>query len=212
MYSGGSNQRNVNYGMNINKGTAYGDAFAINPESLARTGIMMSDEDPRSRIVPEHNTIIRKTRIFISDKAKNTATQVPEQFSVNVNFPIKNIRYIKPIQIQVTYTVTATTVINGLVYFPDFDNSEITSNGRKFHAYFPITQANIGVQVLFNFNFNNDYITEFKNLNSIKNKLSVEVYTENSLGTYDLFTQLDAFAVELEINYIDPSYKDTQIL
>ena len=186
----------------------YTSAFQQPNRLVPKQGFKFSDEDPRYRTVPEHHTSLRKRKLFVSDKNKKTSTELPETYSVELNFDTKNIRYIRPVQVQVTYTATATAIVNAFLHFPDFDNAELTSSGKEYHAYFPVIQGSAGVSVLFNHVFATNYITEFKKLNNVRNKLRVQVFKEISDGTIVPFTELTAFAVELELDYVDSTFRN----
>jgi len=170
--------------------------------------LKFSDQDPRNSEIENYKTIVRKKRLFISSTNKKYSADLPETFSVVNQSEIKDIRYIKPIQAQISYTATATAIFNGFIYFPDLDASEFNTNGNRYHAYFPVIQGSNGSVVVFSVSFNSDYITEFKKLNKLPNNLRVEVLKENSDGTITPFVELNSFAVELEINYIDHAFKN----
>lgn len=170
--------------------------------------LKFSDQDPRNSEVDNHHTIFRKSKIFISSNNKKQSAEVPETFSVDNQKIIKDIRFIKPIKAQVSYTATATAIINAFIYFPDFDNSEYNTNGNRYHAYFPVIQGSSGSTVIFSHSFSHDYITEFKNLNKLPSTLKVQVLKETSTGSVVPFEELNSFAIELEINYIDHAFKN----
>lgn len=177
--------------------------------------LQFSDENPYRSNTKDLNTrIVRKKKIWISDTHKSNSSDVPEAFYTELLTNFKNIRYIKLLQVAVDYTVAATLTRDGFVYLPDFNQYEITAGSKqnKYHGYFPITQDSVGTTVRFNYTFNDHYITDFKNLDKLNNKIRVEVYYEDTTtGDFTAFTQLDHFGLELEINYIDfVNENDTQ--
>lgn len=167
-----------------------------------------SDENPFVREVNDYKSIIRKKKLWVSDKQKKSSTELPEDFSVVLQSEFKHIRYIKPIQVQAVYVTTATPIYNAFVHFPDLDHAETTSNGCKYHGYFPVVQGSgVGVTVPFNFIFSADYITENIQLDRVKDKFRVEVFKEDSSGNIVPFEELTSFVIELEFDFVDHAYK-----
>ena len=176
------------------------------------TSLKYSDENPLDRNLPHHKFILRKKKIWISSLQEQVTSQTPDNFSVEINDAnLINIRYLKPIQVHVNYTVPATAVRNAFVLFPDLEHAEQTSNGHPYHGYFPVIQGTVAATVLFNYMFSTDYITDFKKHDVFKNKIRVQVFKENSsTGAIELFTELNQFAVEIELDFIDP-VKSTEL-
>lgn len=193
--------------MNGAAGANYNNAYFDNKRLVPQYGMKFNDEDPRYRNTNEYRSALRKKRLYISDKDKEYGEV--ENFSVIINQNIKNIRYIKPVKVNISYTVPDPAIIyNCFVYFPDFNNSELLSNGKPYHCYIPVTQGTVGNDVIFNYSFEQDYISDFNNLNNIPEKLRVKVYKENSSGTISLFDDLNFFSIELELNYFDHLFRN----
>lgn len=169
--------------------------------------IKYSDENPFDRNVDEYKVITRTSKIFITDRKKTVSTDNPEKFTVELIDNIRHIRSIRPLQVSIDYTPTATSIRNGFILFPDFNKTEKTSDGQEYHCYFPVIQGTVGTPVLFNYVFQDDYRTEFKRLEFLKNKLRVEVFKEGTSGDLELFEELNGFSVELEIKYVDHAYR-----
>jgi len=167
-----------------------------------------SDENPLTREVEGHKVNFRKYKIWVSSLKEQAASQLPENFSVElVANNIRNIRYIKPVQLQCVYTVAATVVRNAFVQFPDMDASNYTSDGISYHGYFPVIQGTLGNTVEFNYIFSTDYLTEIENLDTLRNKLRVKVLKESPVdGTISDFVELDSFAVEIEFGIVGHTY------
>jgi len=195
---------------NDNSVHSYSQSFQPPTRMVPARGPKFSDEDPRYRNTEEYHSITRKQKLFVSNKNKRATTELAESFSVDLNVDTKNIRYIKPIQVQITYTATGTPVVNAFLYFPDFTNAEVTASGQKYHAYFTVIQGTAGASVIFTHVFSTNYITEFKDLNNVKGRIRVEVYKEHTDGTIIPFEELTAFATELELNYIDHAFRHDQ--
>jgi hypothetical protein len=165
-----------------------------------------SDSSPfESNIKTFHNEIVRQRKLLISDLKKKFSTDSPENFTVDIPTNFRNIRSVRLLQVGITWTPPASNVPrDAYVYFPDFDHCETTADGRKYHGYFPLVQGDAGTPVLFNFNFNNNYESDFTQLNELFTKLKVEVYKEDPATTeWILFSELNRFIVEIQINYID---------
>lgn len=170
--------------------------------------VKYSDEQPFDRNVDQYKVMIRKTKLFVSDLQKTDSTNdVPESFQVVIQDKFRHIRAIRPLQVSVDYTPTATAIRNAFVFFPDFNKAERTSNGQAYHGFFPVIQGTPGTPVLFNFVFQEHYITEFKRLDELTNKLRVRVFKEDATGGIVPFEELNAFSVELELFYVDHAYR-----
>lgn len=169
--------------------------------------VKYSDENPFDRNVDEYKVITRTTKIFITDLKKTISTDNPEKFTIELLDDIRHIRSIRPLQVSIDYTPTATPIRNGFVLFPDFNKTEKTSDGQEYHCYFPVIQGTPGTPVLFNYVFQEDYRTEFKRLEHLKKKLRVRVFKENTTGDLELFEELNAFSIELEIRYVDHAFR-----
>lgn len=163
---------------------------------------VFSDEHPNDRRPPgtEYSHIIRRNKLWVSSLKKAVSTDNPENFYVTLESgTFKNVRGIRIVSLQCTYLTDADPIYNGFVYFPDFGESEVTSDGFRYHCYFPVITDTAGTTVKFNY-VPTDYITTFKQLDGVKNKLRVKIYVENSTdGTIELFTDLVSFAIELEL-------------
>lgn len=228
----GTNLRNPEYTGNVNTGISnveynpgelkgqrpvreqYDAAFNENEHPRLLNAMQKwSDENPLERDMVSYKTIIRKKKIWMSNLNRQIATDIPASFSVELQDNTKNIRHVKVVQVTIKYTPVSTPVLNGFVYFPDLGKAETTVNNNSYHAYFPIVQGPIGTPVLFNYNFNDTYITENINLDKVKNRLRVRIMKESSSGEITEFVELNQVAVELELNYVDHAYKmDSQAL
>jgi hypothetical protein len=175
--------------------------------TLLNDPIKYSDENPYDRNVDEYKVMTRTTKLFVTDKKKTLSTDPPEKFSTLLLDEIRHIRSIRPLQVSVDYTPTATAIRNGFIRFPDFNKTEKTSDGQEYHCFFPVIQGTPGTPVLFNFVFQEGYRTEFKRLEFLKNKLRIEVLKENTTGDLVLFEELNSIAVEFEITYVDHGYR-----
>ena len=187
--------------------TNYDNAYKDQTPIVINAPFKFSDDHPYNDNLKTHNKqIIRQQKLLISDRKKTITTDPPEKFSVNVNKTFKNIRSVRLIQVGVTWTPPASDVPrDAYVYFPDFDHSEQTADGKNYHGYFPLVQGDAGTPVLFNFNFNNNYESDFKQLNVLPSKLRVEVFKEDpATNEWILFEELDNFIVEIQVNYVDP--------
>ena len=160
-----------------------------------------SDEQPLERNVKNYHNITRRRKLWVSSLKEQSSGQVPENFSVElVEGSFKNIRALRIVQVQVVYTATATAITNAFLHLPDLGKAEVTSDGKEYHAYFPNIVGSAATVVRYNFVFPDPYIVDFKKLDIIKNRLRVEVFKEDSTnGDLVAFTELDSFAVELEI-------------
>ena len=166
----------------------------------------MSDESPYERNVENHKNITRRKKYAVSSLHKVQGTN--SDFSINTQESLKDVRYIRLVKGTINYTATATPILNGYVYFPDFTNAEFVSNNKEYHGFFPVIQGSNGSDVLFSFIFSEDYITEFKKLDTVKNRMRIQIYKENSTnGNLEFFTELNSFTIEVEFGYIDPGYK-----
>lgn len=169
--------------------------------------IKYSDENPFDRNVDNFKVITRTTKIFVTDRKKTISDDNPEKFTVELIDNVRHVRSIRPLQVSIDYTPTATAIRNAFVLFPDFNKTEKTSDGQEYHCYFPVIQGTAGTPVLFNFVFQEGYRTEFKRLERLQNQLRIEVYKENATtGNLELFTELNAFSIEFEVTYVDHGY------
>jgi hypothetical protein len=181
--------------------------------SLNSIPVKINDDSPYDRKVKNYHGIIRRKRFCISNLHRIISTDTPAKFSVTIQEGIDKIRYIRLIKLTVNYTQPALSILNGFVNFPDFHTSETISDNNKYHGFFPVIQGVIGNPVLFSYEFSEDYITEFIQLDNLQTKLRIEVYKENSSnGKIEPFTDLTSFSIEFEIGYIDPAYKLEQEL
>lgn len=164
-----------------------------------------SDEYPLDKQVSHYpNILIRKKRFWFSDRLKSGSSDTVEDFTLIFDNPLKDIRFVKIVTVACDYTPVATTIRNAFVYFPNLNNTELTSNSQRYHAYFPVVQGTVGTPVIFNYNFKDSYLTEFKLLDKLNNKFRIQVFRENdTTGDLVAFTELDRFSVELEFNYVD---------
>ena len=159
-----------------------------------------SDEYPNDfRKTPGYGNIVRRKKLWVSSFKRNNASDPVENFAVNLEEgTFKNIRAVRIINIQCVYLTDAVPIVNGFVQLPDLQDNEVTSDGFSYHCYFPIVTGAAGTTVRFNY-VPNDYLTTFKKLDIIKNKLRVKVFAENSTtGDIELFEDLISFALELE--------------
>lgn len=148
--------------------------------------------------------MLRKKKLFISSLREKFASDTPASFTAEVPFKFKNVVGVRFIQVGVDYTPTATAIRNAFVYIPEFDHSEITTVNDRYHAYFPVVQGSVGTPVLFNYNFNDTYISDFPKPETIQDKLRINVYRENATtGAFTAFSELSQFFLELEFHYID---------
>lgn len=194
----------------VNNPSQYNIGFNVNqhPRDLS-IPTKMSDELPYERDVEKYKNVIRRKRYVISSLHKTQGNHY--DFSINTQENLKDIRYIRLIKGTVNYTVPATAILNSYVYFPDFTNAEFVSNNKEYHGFIPVIQGAVGLNVLFSYVFSEDYLTEFKNLDTLKNKLRVQVYKENSTtGDLEFFTELNSFSIEIEYGFIDQAYKSEQ--
>lgn len=169
--------------------------------------VKYSDENPFDRNVDQYKVIIRKKKIFITDLKKTVSTDNPEDFTVNLVDEIRHVRHIRPLQVSIDYTPTATPIRNGFVYFPDMNKSEKTADGQVYYGYYPVIQGTPGTPVLFNYVFQEDYITEFKRLAFFKNKIRIQAFKEGTTGDLEPFTELNAFSIEFEVHYVDHAFR-----
>ena len=207
--NGGARQDTQDAYLAATKGWGYIDqAFQGQKNTYVNENVKYSDENPFDREVEDYKVICRKTKLFVSDLQKtNTLTDVPESFQVEIQDKYRHLRAIRPLQVSIDYTPTATPIRNAFVYFPDFDKAERTSNGQAYHGYFPVIQGAVGIPVLFNFVFQENYMTEFKNLDILDNKFRVRVFKEDATGGIVAFTEMNAFAVEIELLYVDHAFR-----
>lgn len=146
----------------------------------------------------------RKKKLFVSSLREKFTSDTPDSFTAEIPYKFKNVVGVRLIQVGVDYTPTATAIRNGFVYIPEFDHSEITTANDRYHGYFPVVQGSIGTPVLFNFNFNDTYLSDFPKPETIQDRIRVKVYREDAAtGAFVAFSELDEFFVEMEIHYID---------
>lgn len=153
--------------------------------------------------------MLRKKKIWISDKNKDESGNNPEDFAVIIQDKFKEVRSIKVIQVIADYTAAdATEILYGVIYFPDFSHSEKSTNGQLYHAIFPVTQGSNGSVIRFNYSFPDTYISDFKQLTELNSRLRVQILYEDTTGKFVPFTSLNRVGVELEITTIDFSEKE----
>lgn len=187
------------------------EAYSKPNNLVPKQGVIFSDEDMRYRTPDQFNTHIKKKRILFSDRNEKSSSQLPEDFSNTILDNIKNVRWIRPIKAHVTYTVPATKVYNALVFFENLSTGyQRTSDGTKYHCWINLIDGTTGTSVSFVENFDKDAVVEFKNpVNVPSGNFPIKVYAQNdTTGLWDLFTDLTRFAIEVEFNYLDYSFRN----
>jgi hypothetical protein len=193
----------------------YQQAFSKPNNLVPKRGMIFSDEDIRYRTPEQFNTTIRKKRLLLSDRNEKASSQTPYEFSTRIIDNIKNVRWIRPIKAQLTYTVPDPKVYNILVEFPSIDQGyQTTSDGSTYHFWINLVDGSTGDSVTFVENFNADTVAEFKDpVNINGTNFPVRLYAQDdSTGSWGLFTNLTRFSMEIEFNYLDFSFRnDIQI-
>lgn len=191
--------------------------FGVSDVNLPhQTRPMWSDQNPwyqdARHLHPQYfndksENILRKKKLWVSSLRKQETAQTPDNFSVDLTVnDISNIRYIKPIQVNIKYIRPAAEIINAFVLLSDFKRTESTSDGTEYSFYFPVIDGAVGTTVKFNYIFSTDYIIDFPQLDKLNNRLRVKIFNENATtGAFEQFTSLVSCAVEFEVNFIEHS-------
>lgn len=202
-----------------NLGNPKGSSFQFAPTNSAYNSPVYLSHDLPVKFSDEHifneNTrkisqkMLRKRKLWISDKNKDNSSNNPEDFAVELQERFNEVRSIKVVQVYADYTFAdATETVIGSVHFPDFSHSERSTNGQNYHAIFPITQGTDGNSVKFGYSFTDTYISDFKSLTKLDRRLRVQVFYENTSGSFVPFTSLNRFGVELEVTTFEFSEND----
>lgn len=148
---------------------------------------------------------VKSRRLFISDKRRLGNNETPCGFTVGLQYPIHNVVNLRIIQVDVRWKPNPSEFIrNAFLWLPDFDQSELTSDGTEYHAYFPLQQNSDNSElVCFSHQFGDNYISDFNNHDNLLDRLQIHVLKENEDGKITPLTELLNFSVELEINYLD---------
>lgn len=189
----------------INEDPEYESLFEdpVIPRGPGMDHLKFSDENPLTRPFGNVKNLLYGDRLWISDLQKNVSTDPAEDFAVDLNSGYSNIVEIYPLVVDIRWTPTATYTRNVLLYFPDFDHHQTTSNGFRYHNYIPLEQGTAGTPLTFSFRLDDDYSTDFRKMNKINNHLRVQLFKENSTtGAFVPFEELNAVAIELRIKTI----------